>query len=124
MHNGAICAANGKKERVEDQTIRLASGRTVGFADYGIARMLGRCCGAMAGRAAGSTAYLRRQASEAGLRIIGIDRPGYGLSAPQPGRTIAGWVPGALAVADYLGIGQFAAVGTSDRRRLRAGAQI
>ena len=67
----------------------------------------------MAGRAAGSTAYLRRQASEAGLRIIGIDRPGYGLSAPQPGRTIAGWVPGALAVADYLGIGQFAAVGTS-----------
>jgi pimeloyl-ACP methyl ester carboxylesterase len=58
-------------------------------------------------------AYLRREASEAGLRIIGIDRPGYGLSRPQPGRTIAGWVPGALAVADHLGIGPFAAVGTS-----------
>jgi pimeloyl-ACP methyl ester carboxylesterase len=58
-------------------------------------------------------AYLRREASEAGLRIIGIDRPGYGLSTPQPGRTIAGWVPEALAVADHLGIGQFAAVGTS-----------
>ena len=28
--------ANGKKERVQDQTIGLASGRTVGFADYGI----------------------------------------------------------------------------------------
>jgi pimeloyl-ACP methyl ester carboxylesterase len=52
-------------------------------------------------------------ASEAGLRIIGIDRPGYGLSTPQPGRTIAGWVPEALAVADHLGIGQFAAVGIS-----------
>ena len=58
-------------------------------------------------------AYLRRVASEAGLRIIGIDRPGYGLSTPQPGRTIAGWVPEALAVADHLGIGQFAAVGIS-----------
>ena len=44
---------------------------------------------------------------------MGIDRPGYGLSAPQPGRTIAGWVPEALAVADHLGIGQFAAVGIS-----------
>jgi predicted enzyme related to lactoylglutathione lyase len=37
VHNGVIVYANGKKERVEDQTIRLASGRTVGFADYGIA---------------------------------------------------------------------------------------
>ena len=42
-----------------------------------------------------------------------LDRPGYGLSTPQPGRTITGWVPGALAVADHLGIGQFAAVGIS-----------
>ena len=58
-------------------------------------------------------AYLRREASEAGLRVIGIDRPGYGLSTPQPGRTIAGWVPEALAVADHLGIGPFAAVGIS-----------
>jgi pimeloyl-ACP methyl ester carboxylesterase len=56
---------------------------------------------------------LRRQAAEAGLRIIGIDRPGYGLSAPRPGRTIAGWVPEALAVADHLGIAMFAAVGIS-----------
>ena len=45
--------------------------------------------------------------------IIGVDRPGYGLSTPQPGRTIAGWVPDALAVADHLGIGQFVTVGTS-----------
>jgi pimeloyl-ACP methyl ester carboxylesterase len=58
-------------------------------------------------------AYLRRVASEAGLRIIGIDRPGYGLSTPQPGRTIAAWVPEALAVADHLGLGPFAAVGIS-----------
>ena len=101
------------KERVEDQTIGLASGRTVGFADYGIpnARAVLWCHGGPGSRL--EPAYLRREASEAGLRIIGIDRPGYGLSAPQPGRTIAGWVPEALAVADHLGIGQFAAVGTS-----------
>jgi pimeloyl-ACP methyl ester carboxylesterase len=105
--------ADGKEERVQDQTIRLASGRTVGFADYGIpgATAVLWCHGGPGSRL--EPAYLRRVASEAGLRIIGIDRPGYGLSAPQPGRTIAGWVPEALAIADQLGIGQFAAVGTS-----------
>jgi pimeloyl-ACP methyl ester carboxylesterase len=96
-----------------DQTIRLASGRVVGFADYGVrgATAVLWCHGGPGSRL--DPAYLRREAGEAGLRIIGIDRPGYGLSAPQPGRTIAGWVPEALAVADHLGIGQFAAVGTS-----------
>ncbi len=98
---------------MEDQTIRLASGRTVGFADYGIpgATAVLWCHGGPGSRL--EPAYLRRAARAAGLRIIGIDRPGYGLSAPQPGRTIAGWVPEALAVADHLGIGPFAAVGTS-----------
>jgi pimeloyl-ACP methyl ester carboxylesterase len=98
---------------VQDQTIRLVSGRTVGFADYGIpdATAVLWCHGGPGSRL--EPAYLRREATEAGLRIIGIDRPGYGLSTPQPGRTIAGWVPEALAVADYLGIRQFAAVGIS-----------
>jgi len=101
------------KRGVKDQTIRLASGRTVGFADYGVpgATAVLWCHGGPGSRL--EPAYLRRQAGEAGLRIIGIDRPGYGLSAPQPGRTIAGWVPEALAVADHLGIGPFAAVGIS-----------
>jgi pimeloyl-ACP methyl ester carboxylesterase len=105
--------ANGKKERVEDQAIGLASGRTVGFADYGIADATAVlwCHGGPGSRL--EPAYLRREASQAGLRLIGIDRPGYGLSAPQPGRTIAGWVPEALAVADHVGIGQFAVAGTS-----------
>lgn len=52
-------------------------------------------------------------AVEAGLRLVGIDRPGYGLSTAEPGRTIGGWVPEALAVADHLGIDRFVTVGTS-----------
>ena len=104
---------------MEDQTIGLASGRTVGFADYGIpgATAVLWCHGGPGSRL--EPAYLRRVASEAGLRIIGIDRPGYGLSTPQPGRTIAGWVPEALAVADHLGIGPFAAVGIRPAARTR-----
>jgi pimeloyl-ACP methyl ester carboxylesterase len=98
---------------VQDQTIRLAGGRTVGFADYGIpeATAVLWCHGGPGSRL--EPAYLQREATGAGLRIVGIDRPGYGLSTPQPGRTIAGWVPEALAVADHLGIGRFAVVGVS-----------
>ena len=58
-------------------------------------------------------AHLGDEAAEAGLLLIGIDRPGYGMSTPCPGRTIAGWVPDALAVADELGTTKFVAVGES-----------
>jgi pimeloyl-ACP methyl ester carboxylesterase len=52
-------------------------------------------------------------AAESGFRVIGIDRPGYGYSTPEPDRTIADWVPDGLAVADHLGIERFMAVGVS-----------
>jgi pimeloyl-ACP methyl ester carboxylesterase len=53
------------------------------------------------------------EAARLGLRLIGIDRPGYGLSTPNPGRTIGGWVEDALKVADHLGVERFATVGCS-----------
>ena len=52
-------------------------------------------------------------AKRAGIRLVGIDRPGYGRSTSQPGRTIGGWVPEALAVVDHLGIDRFVAAGVS-----------
>jgi hypothetical protein len=68
---GRSVPATGKQERVEDQTIGLASGRTVGFADYGIpdATAVLWCHGGPGSRL--ESAYLRRVAGEAGLRIIG-----------------------------------------------------
>jgi pimeloyl-ACP methyl ester carboxylesterase len=96
-----------------DQTIRLSDGRPVGFADYGppVATAVLWCHGGPGSRL--EPAYLQSEAVAAGLRIVGIDRPGYGLSPPQSGRTIADWVPEALAVADHLGINTFVTVGTS-----------
>ena len=52
-------------------------------------------------------------AARAGIRLIGIDRPGYGRSTPQPGRSIGGWVPDALAVLDHLRIDRFFVIGAS-----------
>ena len=39
-----------------------------------------------------------------GVRMIIIDRPGFGYSDPQPNRTIDGWRHDALAVLNQLGI--------------------
>lgn len=58
-------------------------------------------------------AYVAPDAEAAGLRVIGIDRPGYGRSTVLPGRTIEGWTADAVAVADHLGIDTFATVGLS-----------
>ena len=97
----------------EQHTIELPDGRTVGFADYGAsdATAVLWCHGAPGSRL--EPGYLAPAAADAGLRLVGIDRPGYGLSSPQPGRTIAGWVPDALAVTEALEIVNFVTVGVS-----------
>ncbi|HEY7347803.1 MAG TPA: alpha/beta hydrolase [Ktedonobacterales bacterium] len=48
-----------------------------------------------------------------GVRLITIDRPGIGLSDPKPGRTLLDWPDDVVALADALGIGQFAVLGWS-----------
>jgi pimeloyl-ACP methyl ester carboxylesterase len=42
-----------------------------------------------------------------GLRIVSPDRPGYGGSSPQPGRSMADWPADVAALADALGIERF-----------------
>jgi pimeloyl-ACP methyl ester carboxylesterase len=94
-------------------TLVRPDGRTVGFADYGPPTGLPviDCHGGPGSRLSARAAVA--EAAPAGIRMVGIDRPGYGLSTPWPGRTIAGWVPDALAVADALDIDRFAVVGSS-----------
>jgi pimeloyl-ACP methyl ester carboxylesterase len=48
-----------------------------------------------------------------GLRVITVDRPGYGLSAPLPGRPVAHIAADVAALADHLGIRRFAVHGGS-----------
>jgi pimeloyl-ACP methyl ester carboxylesterase len=96
-----------------DGTITTTDGRTVGFADYGNPEQIAVvwCHGGPGNRFEPS--WIHEAASRAGLRLIGIDRPGYGTSTPQPGRTIADWVPDAIAVVDHLGIEKFVTFGMS-----------
>jgi pimeloyl-ACP methyl ester carboxylesterase len=52
-------------------------------------------------------------AAARGLRLIGYDRPGYGGSTPQPGRTVADCAADARAICAELGITRLAMWGIS-----------
>ncbi|GAA3618651.1 alpha/beta hydrolase [Nonomuraea rosea] len=52
-------------------------------------------------------------AERLGLRWVSYDRPGYGPSTREPGRTVASAAGYARHVADALGIGRFAVMGHS-----------
>jgi pimeloyl-ACP methyl ester carboxylesterase len=52
-------------------------------------------------------------AAERGIRWVSHDRPGYGGSTPHPGRDVASAAADVSAIADALGIGQFAVMGHS-----------
>jgi len=52
-------------------------------------------------------------ARRARVRLIAFDRPGFGRSDFQRGRTIAGWVDDVVAATDQLGLDRFAVIGYS-----------
>ena len=47
------------------------------------------------------------------VRLLALDRPGYGRSSPHRGRTLLDWPADVAAVADRLGLQQFHVVGLS-----------
>ena len=52
-------------------------------------------------------------ATARGLRLISYDRPGYGGSSPQPGRTVADCAADVRAICDGLGITRLVSWGVS-----------
>lgn len=48
-----------------------------------------------------------------GIRLVAVERPGYGLSDPQPGRSMLDWADDVAALTDALGMAQFAIIGFS-----------
>ena len=47
------------------------------------------------------------------VRVLALDRPGYGRSSPHPGRTLLDWPRDVADVADRLGLERFHVVGLS-----------
>jgi pimeloyl-ACP methyl ester carboxylesterase len=58
-------------------------------------------------------AYLEDRFLDTRLRIVSPDRPGYGRSSPQPGRSLADWADDVQALTDAIGVDRFLVSGHS-----------
>jgi pimeloyl-ACP methyl ester carboxylesterase len=96
-----------------DQTMQLPDGRTLGFAEYGSAEgtVLFYCQGYPGSRL--EAAALSAHAAEAHVRVLSLDRPGFGRSSFQDHRSFLDWPNDLLALTERLGIDRFAVLGAS-----------
>ena len=96
-----------------DLTVTLPDGRLLGYAEYGDpsgATIFG-FHGTPGSRLMFSLAH--PAALDLGIRLIAPERPGFGISTYQRGRTLASYAIDIADFADALGIGQFAVAGVS-----------
>jgi pimeloyl-ACP methyl ester carboxylesterase len=100
-------------QKPHSNTITLHDGRTLGWSEFGAPDGVPVLyfhgfpgCRMEAGLADAAARKL-------GLRIVAVDRPGFGLSGFQPGRTLADWSADVSALADALGLARFRALGLS-----------
>lgn len=96
-----------------DQTIKLADGRALGYAEFGnpSGRPVFFFHGFPASRLEGIA--LDASARTVSVRLIAPDRPGFGLSDPKRGRSFTDWPDDVVQLAVHLGIYDFAVLGTS-----------
>lgn len=96
-----------------NQTIKLKDGRNLGYADLGDpeAKPLFHFHGFPGSRL--EVAIFADRVVKNNIRLIGIDRPGMGLSDFKKGRTILDWPDDVVELADALGIEKFAIEGIS-----------
>ena len=93
--------------------LRLPDGRRMAYSEYGdpAAPVVLECVGTPQSRL--PFAQQVTLAQELGYRMVMPDRPGFGGSDPQPGRTLEDWPADAAALMDALGIDRFAVTGGS-----------
>lgn len=97
----------------QSRVLRLPDGRRLGYAEFGDPN--GVPCFFFHGIPGSrlEAAFTDELAARHGIRVIGIDRPGMGLSDFVLGRRFLDWPPNVTALADALGIERFAVAGVS-----------
>jgi len=95
------------------RTLPLRDGRHLGFAEYG--KPDGEPGFYFHGHPGSrlEPGFADVAATEAGVRIVALDRPGYGLSDFQPDRTILDWPRDVEEAAEALGLTRFSVIGGS-----------
>jgi pimeloyl-ACP methyl ester carboxylesterase len=96
-----------------EQCVTLGDGRTLGFAEYGdpsgdpVLEFHGW-------PSCRTEAWMYDKAGKKlGVRVIGVDRPGFGLSTYKKGYRITDWPSDVKEFADALGLPRFAVLGIS-----------
>lgn len=95
------------------ETVELKDGRLLGFVEYGDTKGLPTFYfhGTPGSRLEASR--FDEVAAFNGYRLIGIDRPGMGLSSIDKNRSILSWVTDVVSFADCLKIDKFSIIGHS-----------
>jgi len=98
-------------EAQRDNWLYLRDGRRVGFPACGKAsgRPVFYCHGFPASRL--EVILADRIAVQKGIRLIGVDRPGYGLSDDSLWHNRSDWAEDVTEMADRLGIERFSILG-------------
>ncbi|MCP5425288.1 MAG: alpha/beta hydrolase [Gammaproteobacteria bacterium] len=98
---------------IEPRTITLSDGRRLSFQCYGADR--GHPIYFMHGFPGSrlQAALVRLKAEQAGVKLIAIDRPGFGRSSFHGKRSILGFAADVEQLADHLGHGRFGVIGVS-----------
>jgi pimeloyl-ACP methyl ester carboxylesterase len=108
-----VSADRSDMAKLANRQLQLGDGRRLGYVEYGdpAGRPVFLFPGVPGSRLQGHPD--RSIAGTLGVRLIGVDRPGYGLSDEQRGRTLLDWPDDVAALADHLGFERFAVVGIS-----------
>lgn len=97
-----------------DSSIQLRDGRVLGFSEYGSSDGVPVFYfHGFPGSRLDWKMFDGPAVAESGARVIAIDRPGYGLSDPSPGRTMLAWPADTVELADELRVERFAVLGVS-----------
>jgi pimeloyl-ACP methyl ester carboxylesterase len=94
-------------EDLTSSTLTLPDGRKLGYAQYGLldGRPIilhhGLACSRLDGAA------FHKVAQEVGARIIGVDRPGQGLSSPHPDRKLLEFAEDIRVLTEHLQLKEY-----------------
>ncbi|MGB3702915.1 MAG: alpha/beta hydrolase [Anaerolineales bacterium] len=97
----------------KNSTLTLTDGRKLGYVEYGEPQ--GKAVFHFNGSGGSRLEYPADQAilTDLGIRFIASDRPGHGISDPQPDRSLLNWPDDITQLADHLNIDRFYVQGWS-----------
>lgn len=94
-------------ERPGYQSFSLPDGRKIGYAEYGS----DKGTPVLFFHGAPGSAYVHPDmagtAIQRNVRLIAVERPGYGSSSPHPARTMQSWADDVAALTSHLGLSKY-----------------